>query len=185
MIRSLCVFCGSRRGSDELYATEARRIGQFLAKHGIRLIYGGGSVGLMGEVADACLAAGGEVIGVITHDLMSREVGHSGVTELRQVSTMAERKQTMAELSDGFVSLPGGVGTLDELFEMVTWTQLSLHDKPNGLLNVAGYYNGLVDFYDTMIQRGFLPASLRSQLLIDHSWESLWTRLNEARPAHG
>ena len=179
MIRSLCVFCGSRRGSDELYATEARRIGQFLAMHGIRLIYGGGSVGLMGEVADACLAEGGEVIGVITHDLMAREVGHSGVSDLRIVSTMAERKQTMAELSDGFVSLPGGVGTLDELFEMVTWTQLSLHDKPNGLLNVAGYYDGLVDFYDTMIQRGFLPGTLRNQLLIDHSWE------NEVRAAHG
>lgn len=178
MIRALGVFCGSRSGTDERFTAVARSLGHFLAEQGVRLVYGGGSVGLMGEVANACLEAGGEVHGVITHDLMAREVGHAGLTELVQVSTMAERKHAMAERADAFVSLPGGVGTLDELFEMVTWTQLRIHDKPNGLLNVAGYYDGLIAFYDTMIERGFLPETKRDQLLVDDDWERLWQRLN-------
>lgn len=185
MIRALCVFCGSRAGEDPRHAEAARSLGSFLAGQGVRLVYGGGSVGLMGEVANACLEAGGEVHGVITHDLMAREVGHAGLTELVRVETMAQRKLAMAELSDAFVSLPGGVGTLDEMFEMVTWTQLRIHHKPSALLNVAGYYDGLISFYDGMIRQGFLPARLREQLLIGSDWDTLWTNLNAWHTLHG
>lgn len=150
-IESLAVFCGSSPGRGEAYVELADHVGRTLAERGVRLVYGGGSVGLMGRCADACLAAGGEVIGVITEDLQNLEVGHTGCTQLDVVQTMSERKQRMAELSDGFVSLPGGVGTLDEMFEMITWTQLDIHTKPNALLNIGGYYDPLIEFLERMV----------------------------------
>ncbi len=175
-VRSLCVFCGSRIGLNPEYAETARYVGRRLAEEGIRLIYGGGSVGLMGETADACLAAGGEVIGVITERLMSREVGHRGVSALEIVDTMLERKTRMAELSDAFVSLPGAVGTIDELFEMVTWNQLGVQRKPNALLNVAGYYDGLIAFMKTMVSEGFLQQPHLEELWIETNFDTLLNR---------
>ena len=176
-LRSLCVFCGSRQGRSPAFAESAILTGRLLARRGIRLVYGGGSVGLMGILADACLEAGGSVTGVITRHLMDREVGHSGVTELVLVDTMLERKTRMAELSDAFLSLPGGIGTLDELFEMLTWSQLGLHggrDKPNALLNVEGYYDGLLDFLKTSVRDGgFASAAHFDDLLAGPDLEPL------------
>jgi uncharacterized protein (TIGR00730 family) len=170
---SLCIFCGSRQGSSPAYAQAAIETGRFLADRGIRLVYGGGSVGLMGIVADACLEAGGEVTGVITQRLMDREVGHTGV-DLEIVESMLDRKSRMAELSDGFISLPGGIGTLDELFEMVTWTQLHIHEKRNGLLNIDGYFDSLIDFLQFKIMaEGFVSESLTEYLCWSDSIEEL------------
>lgn len=166
-------------------------LGRTLAAHGIRLVYGGGSVGLMGILADACLEAGGEVTGVITRHLMTREVGHAGVTELIQVDTMLERKTRMAEHSDAFLSLPGGIGTLDELFEMLTWTQLHLHDKPNGLLNVDGYYDSLIAFLrDSVHANGFADAGHIDNLIVGDTIDELIVALNQragssSQPARG
>ncbi len=154
-------------------------LGRTLAERGVRLVYGGGSVGLMGILADACLEAGGEVTGVITRHLMSREVGHSQVTELIQVDTMLERKSRMAELADAFLSLPGGIGTLDELFEMLTWTQLHLHEKPNGLLNVNGYYDGLLAFLrDSVQEAGFADAAHLENLIVRDNIDELLEALS-------
>lgn len=173
-LRSLCVFCGSRQGQSPAFAESAIRLGRLLAARGIRLVYGGGSVGLMGILADACLEAGGEVTGVITRHLMDREVGHRGCTELILVDTMLERKTRMAELSDGFLSLPGGIGTLDELFEMLTWTQLRLHLKPNALLNVDGFYDPLIAFLrQSVLDLGFADAPTIGNLLVDEDPEAL------------
>lgn len=173
-LRSLCVFCGSRQGQSPAFAESAIRIGRLLAARGIRLVYGGGSVGLMGILADSCLEAGGEVTGVITRHLMDREVGHRGCTELILVDTMLERKTRMAELSDGFLSLPGGIGTLDELFEMLTWTQLRLHQKPNALLNVDGFYDPLIAFLrQSVLDLGFADAPTIGNLLVDEDPEAL------------
>jgi uncharacterized protein (TIGR00730 family) len=173
-LRSLCVFCGSRQGQSPAFAESAIWIGRLLAARGIRLVYGGGSVGLMGILADACLEAGGEVTGVITRHLMDREVGHRGCTELILVDTMLERKTRMAELSDGFLSLPGGIGTLDELFEMLTWTQLRLHQKPNALLNVDGFYDPLIAFLrQSVLDLGFADAPTIGNLLVDEDPEAL------------
>lgn len=172
--RALCVFCGSRQGQSPAFAEAAMRTGRLLAVRGIRLVYGGGSVGLMGILADACLEAGGHVTGVITRHLMDREVGHRGCTELVLVDTMLERKTRMAELSDAFLSLPGGIGTLDELFEMLTWSQIHLHDKPNALLNVEGYYDPLLAFLrDSVRGRGFADLSHIEALLVGDDLETL------------
>ena len=165
--QSLCIFCGSRGGSSPAHAKAAKNVGKLLADLGIRMVYGGGSNGLMGVAADACMAAGGEVIGVITHFLMKAEVGHGGVTRLEQVETILERKSRMAELSDGFISLPGGIGTLDELFEMLTWTRLGIHQKPNGLLNVDGFYDELLSFTrQTQVKAGFISEKGANNLLV-------------------
>ncbi|MBL9154561.1 MAG: TIGR00730 family Rossman fold protein [Verrucomicrobiales bacterium] len=172
--RTLCVFCGSRQGQSPAFAEAAIHTGRLLAIRGIRLVYGGGSVGLMGILADACLEAGGHVTGVITRHLMDREVGHSGCTELILVDTMLERKTRMAELSDAFLSLPGGIGTLDELFEMLTWSQLHLHRKPNALLNVEGYYDPLLAFLRESVHgRGFADQAHVDALLVGDELESL------------
>lgn len=179
-IQSLCVFCGSRQGQSPAFAEVAMELGRTLAARDIRLVYGGGSVGLMGILADACLEAGGEVTGVITRHLMTREVGHAGVTELIQVDTMLERKTRMAEHSDAFLSLPGGIGTLDELFEMLTWTQLYLHDKPNGLLNVDGYYDSLIAFLrDSVHANGFADARHIDNLIVGDTIDELIAALNQ------
>jgi hypothetical protein len=166
-LRRVCVFCGSNPGARPAYGEAAAGIAGALADRGIGLVYGGGAVGLMGRVADAMLARGGEVVGVIPQALVDREIGHDGVTELRVVSTMHERKALMAELSDGFVALPGGIGTLEELFEVWTWAQLGLHAKPSGLLDVEDFYAGLTGFLDHATAEAFIRAPHRAALLHD------------------
>lgn len=160
----ICVFCGSTPGNRPSYADAARALGAAIVDGGHSLVYGGGNVGLMGAVADAVLAAGGEVVGVIPHTLMTREIGHTGVTRLHVVDSMHQRKALMADLSDAFVALPGGVGTFEELFEAITWTQLGLHRKACGLLNVDGFYDGLLAFLDHTWAEGFIKPETRAIL---------------------
>ena len=161
-MRRVCVFCGSSHGVRPAYAESARALGQALVARGLGLVYGGGNVGLMGVVADAVLAAGGEVIGVIPHALMAREIGHAGVTTMHVVDSMHERKALMAETADAFIALPGGVGTFEELFEAITWTQLGVHAKPCGLLNVDGFYDDLLRFLDHAWTEGFIKPETRA-----------------------
>lgn len=163
------MFCGSNPGVDDRFLDAARRLGGALAQRGIRLVYGGASVGLMGAVADAVLAAGGQVVGVIPESLVRKEVAHPGVTELRVVASMHERKAMMAELSDAFLALPGGIGTLEELFEVWTWAQLGHHTKACGVLNVANFYDALFLFLDHMTASGFLKDSHRHMLRVSSS----------------
>jgi uncharacterized protein (TIGR00730 family) len=160
-LRRVCVFCGSKHGVRPEYTEAARSMGTALVAAGIELVYGGGRVGLMGEVADAVLAAGGHVIGVIPEHMSDREIAHEDVTDLRVVGSMHERKALMYELSDGFVALPGGLGTLEELFEITTWSQLGLHTKPTGLLDVDGFYAPLVRFLDRLVSEGFVAERHR------------------------
>ena len=174
---SVCVYCGSRPGADPAFAQAARAIGSLIGQRGGQLVYGGGRAGLMGLVADAALGAGAKVVGVIPQALVERELGHQGLTELHVVQTMHERKQLMAERSDAFLALPGGIGTLEELFEVWTWRQLGYHDKPVGLLNVASYYDRLLGFIDETGAQGFVPASQRELLQVDADPEVLLARL--------
>ena len=153
---SICVYCGSRPGSNPLYAEAARATGEWIANHGGQLVYGGGRGGLMGIVADAALRAGARVVGVIPRALVEKEWAHDGCTELHIVETMHDRKRMMAEKADAFVALPGGIGTFEELFEIWTWRQLAYHDKPIGLLNTAGYYDGMLNFMKTAVEQQFL-----------------------------
>ena len=176
-MRTLCVFCGSRPGADPAYVDMARAVGQVLAQRGIAIVYGGGRVGLMGAIADAALAANGRVIGVIPQMLMDREVGHGGLSELHVVRTMAERKEKMGELSDAFLTLPGGTGTMDELFEAWTWTQLGLQKKPSAILNFRGYYDPLIAFLDRAVEQGFLNAASRAELWVDDDLDRVIDRL--------
>ena len=155
---SICVYCGSRPGELVSYTQAAEAIGREIGRRGWRLVYGGGRAGLMGTVADAALAAGASVVGVIPQSLMQREVGHRGLSELHVVETMHERKLMMAQRSDAFIALPGGIGTFEELFEMWSWRQLGYHDKPLGLLNVDGYYDALLAFMQQTVSRGFVAA---------------------------
>jgi uncharacterized protein (TIGR00730 family) len=164
-LRSLCVFCGSQSGSDPGYTHAARGVGRLLAVRGIRLVYGGGHVGMMGAIAEAALQAGGEVIGVIPEGLRRRELAHEALTQLVVTHTMHERKQRMADLSDGFIALPGGFGTFEEFCEIVTWAQLGLHEKPCGLLNLRGYYDPMLAMFDRALQEGFLKPAYRSLVL--------------------
>lgn len=164
-IRSLCVFCGSSFGRDPIYRDVAQQVGRLLATHGITLVYGGGDVGLMGSVADAAMAEGGTVIGVIPQSLADREVAHHGITDLRVVGSMHERKAMMAELSDGFVALPGGFGTFEEFCEIITWAQLGLHTKPCALLNVAGYFDPLLKQFDDGVRQEFIRPEYRRLVL--------------------
>ena len=182
MIRRLCVFCGSSAGREPGYRHLAESLGRALAERGIGIVYGGAWVGLMGALADAALAAGGEVIGVIPQALIEREIGHRGLTELRIVESMHERKALMAELSDGFVALPGGIGTLEELFEVWTWAQLGLHAKPCALLDTDGFYGPLVAFLDHLVDAGFVREAHRDMLLTAHSPEELLTAFEAYRP---
>jgi uncharacterized protein (TIGR00730 family) len=169
-VRRVCVFCGASSGRLAAYADAARALGASLAERGLGLVYGGGRVGLMGAVADAALAAGGEVIGVIPQELVDRELAHGGLTELRVVGSLHERKALMAELADGFVALPGGFGTLDELLEQLTWSQLGLHAKPVGLLDVAGYWRPLVELARHATEEGFVrEADLASIAVADEA----------------
>lgn len=164
---SLCVYCGSKPGVDSSYATAAAEVGNWIGLHGGQLVYGGGRGGLMGIVADATLQAGGQVIGIIPQALVDREWAHRGCTELHIVDTMHERKRMMAERSDAFLAMPGGIGTLEELFEVWTWQQLGYHDKPVGLLNVSDYYRGLLEFMDHSVTQGFLAPAQRALVQVD------------------
>jgi len=172
-LRRVCVFCGSSTGRNSSYRRLADQLGRTLAARGLGLVYGGGRVGLMGAVADGALAAGGEVIGVIPQALIDREIGHRGLTELRVVDSMHERKALMTELADGFIALPGGIGTLEELFEVWTWAQLGLHSKPCGLLDSDGFFGPLVGFLDHLVVTGFVQPQYRAMLHTAESPEEL------------
>ncbi|MCB1755562.1 MAG: TIGR00730 family Rossman fold protein [Gammaproteobacteria bacterium] len=172
-MRSICVYCGSSPGRREEYAVAARALGSALAQRGLRLVYGGASVGLMGVVADAVMAAGGEVVGLIPDALMRKEVAHHSLTELIVTRSMHERKTRMAELSDGFIALPGGIGTFEELFEIWTWLQLGFHRKPCGILNVQGYYDGLLNFLDHARDEGLLAPRVRDLLQVENDPQAL------------
>jgi uncharacterized protein (TIGR00730 family) len=173
---NICVFTGSRAGARSEYAHAARRLGRLLVERGYGLVYGGGNVGLMSEIADAVLDQGGQVIGVIPELLVGKELAHRGLTELRIVKSMHERKAVMAELSDGFMGLPGGIGTMEEFFEVLSWAQLDLHDKPCGLLNVGGYYRHIIQFLDHAVEEGFLKPEHRSMLIVEPEAEKLLDR---------
>jgi uncharacterized protein (TIGR00730 family) len=181
-MRRLCVFCGSSPGQDPTYRSLAAAFGELLARRGLGVVYGGGRVGLMGALADAALAAGGEVIGVIPQALLEREVGHSGLTKLHVVGSMHERKALMAELAEGFVALPGGIGTLEELFEVWTWAQLGLHEKPVGLLEAGGFYQPLLAFLDHLVVTGFVRPADRAMLITTSSPEDLLARFTAYVP---
>lgn len=178
-MKRICVFCGSSSGESPVYLEAATRVGEILAREGLGLVYGGSRVGLMGRLADAMLEHGGEVIGVIPRALVNREVAHGGLSELRIVGSMHERKAVMAELSDAFIALPGGLGTLEELFEVVTWSQLGLHRKPSGVLDVRGYYQPLIAFLDHAVNEGFLAAPHRRMIMLEKDPEALVARLRE------
>ena len=178
----LCVYCGSSLGADPRFERAAARAGTALGTSGITVVYGGGHVGLMGAVANAALAAGGQVIGVIPAALRDKELAHEGVTELHVVDSMHERKQLMADLSDGFIALPGGIGTLEELFETLTWLQLGFHTKPVGLLNVAGFYDPLLRFLENMVIAGLLRAEHLDYLIVEGEMEPLLRRMAAFEP---
>jgi uncharacterized protein (TIGR00730 family) len=175
-MRRICVFCGSSPGRSPAFAQAAVELGQIIVARGLGLVYGGASVGLMGKLADTVLQAGGEVIGVIPDTLIRYEVAHRGLPDLRVVRSMAERKTLMAELSDGFISLPGGTGTLDEMTEMLTWSQLGEHDKPSGLLDVDGFYSNLIAFLDHAVEERFLRPEHRAMLIVETSANALLDR---------
>ena len=163
----LCVFCGSSSGQDPVYLEAARSLGDTMGAQGIELVYGGASVGLMGAVADAVLGRGGHVTGVMPQALVDKEIAHGGLSDLRVVGSMHERKALMAELADGFVALPGGLGTFEELFEVWTWAQLGYHRKPCALLNAGGFYDKLTDFLDDVVDRGFVKPIHRAMLIVE------------------
>jgi uncharacterized protein (TIGR00730 family) len=181
-VKRICVFCGSNRGVGEAYAEAARTVARLLAQRKLGLVYGGGNVGLMGILADAMLEAGGEVIGVIPHSLVAREVAHHGVTELRIVQTMHERKALMNELSDGFIAMPGGFGTLDEFFEVLTWSQLGFHGKPCGMLDVDGYFRELLAMLDRAVEQKFLSPAHRALVISEADPATLLARMAAFRP---
>lgn len=183
-LRTVCVFCGSSAPADPRYRDAARALGALVARRGTNLVYGGGSVGLMGELADAALGHGGRVTGVIPAGLFAREVGHTGLTELHEVASMHERKQLMYDLSDAFVALPGGLGTLEELAEVATWAQLGLHSKPIALLDVDGFWGPLVTLLDRMVGTGLLKPASRDLIQRTQSAEEALNALAAAQPAH-
>jgi uncharacterized protein (TIGR00730 family) len=181
-LRSVTVYCGSNPGADPAFAQQARELARLLANSDIRVVYGGGHVGLMGILADAAMEAGGEVIGVMPQALVDREIGHTGLSDLRVVGSMHERKALMAELADAFIALPGGIGTCEELIEVYTWSQLGIHRKPLGVLNVNGYYDALGAFLDVAVEQRFLRTQQREVLIFDADPEKLLTRLADAEP---
>ncbi len=176
-MRAIAVYCGSATPADPVYITAARDVGRTLAQRGITVVYGGGRLGLMGALADAALAAGGQVIGVIPQALIGGEVAHTGCTELRVVNNMHERKAAFAKLADGFINLPGGVGTMDEMWEAVSWSQLGYHSKPVGILNVAGYYDHLIAFNAHMADVGFVRDAHKGILLVAGALDELLDKM--------
>jgi len=183
-LTTLCVYCGSSFGHLPEYTETATAVGGLLARKGITLVYGGGNVGLMGAVADGALAAGGKVIGVIPEALIAKEVAHQNLTELIAVSSMHERKTKMADLADAFVALPGGIGTMEEIFEVFTWTQLGFHQKPCAFLNVAGFYDPLLTFIDNMVTQDFLKEQHLRYLFVETEMERLLGKLSDYEHEH-
>jgi len=181
-MKRICIFCGSRAGTRSAYREAAREFGRLVASQGVGVVYGGGSVGLMGALADAALEAGGEVIGVIPRFLTNREIDHRGVTAMHVVDSMHERKAQMAELADAFVMLPGGVGTYEEFIEAITWAQLGLHVKPCGVLNVAGYYDAFFAMLDHAVREGFIQPEHRAMLLVEREPAALLAALRAHEP---
>lgn len=181
-MNSICVFCGSHIGGSPAYLESARKLGKELAEQKIRLVYGGADVGLMGMVANSCLENGGEVIGVMPKKLVDMEVSHSGLSEMHIVDTMHERKALMAELSDAFIALPGGIGTLEELFEMFTWVQLGIHAKSLGLLNINHYYDQLIGFLKTVVKEGFMQPQHYEMLMCEIDEKQLVSKLKSGKP---
>jgi len=182
-VKRVAVYCGSATPADPVYIEAARMVGHGLAKRGIGIVYGGGRLGLMGAVADSALEAGGEVIGIIPTALVNAEVAHRGLTSLEVVETMHERKARFVDLSDGFINLPGGTGTMDELWEALSWAQLGYHADPIGLLNIAGYYDKLVEFWEHMGTVGFVRPQHQGLLLVDDTLDGLLDRMANAEPS--
>lgn len=183
-IKSICLFCGSSKGNNSKYLDSAYKTGKILAEKGIEMIYGGGNVGLMGMAAKAALENGGKVTGVITEKLMDMEVGHTGLTEMKVTASMHERKSLMNKLSDGFLVLPGGIGTIEETFEMFTWYQIGDISKPIGILNVSGFYSGLIDFLKHVVSEEFLRREHLEYLLVDKDPERLIEKVLKADVKH-
>lgn len=181
-MKRICVFCGSSAGRLEIYQDEARKLGAVVASLGLDLVYGGGNVGLMGIVADAALASGGQVIGVIPQSIADLEIAHENLTTLHIVKDMGSRKEMMGELSDGFIALPGGYGTLDELSEVLTYNQLRVYDKPIGLLNVNGYFDGLLQFFDHAVEEKFVRQEHRNNLIVSADPEELVAMMESFEP---
>ncbi|MEP6850166.1 MAG: TIGR00730 family Rossman fold protein [Acidobacteriota bacterium] len=178
----ICVFCGSSSGTDRVYSQTAEAVGEFLAENGIELVYGGGRVGLMGTIADSVLTNGGRVIGVIPEALDKKEIAHKGLTELHVVSSMHQRKALMAEFSDGFIAMPGGFGTFEEICEIVTWAQLGIHRKPCGLLNVNGFYDPLIELFDRSTESGFIRPEHREIVLLGTEIAGLFESMKNYEP---
>jgi len=181
-ITRLCVFCGTNTGSRPEYGAAARELGTLLASEGIELVYGGASVGIMGELADAVQEAGGHVTGIIPQQLMQKEAAHAGIPDLIVVASMHQRKSQMADLSDGFIALPGGIGTMEGFFEILTWGQLGIHNKPCGILNTAGYFDALIEFLDHAVAEGFLLEDHRSAIMVESDPHALLERLRAWEP---
>ena len=173
----ICVFCGSSLGAKEIYVQVAQQLGVLMVQQGLGLVYGGASVGIMGEIANTVLKEGGEVVGVIPQFMVDKEVAHQRLTDLRIVNSMHERKALMANLADGFIALPGGLGTLEEFCEILTWAQLDIHNKPCGLLNIGQYYDGLIAFIDHSVTEGFIKPADRKRILIDEVPENLLEKM--------
>lgn len=183
-MKSLCVFCGSSDVKDPVFARAAKKMGELLAGKDITLVYGGGGIGLMRVVADAALDQGGKVIGVIPQALFDKELAHLGISELHCVVSMHERKKKMYDLSDAFVAIPGGLGTLDEIFEIITWAQLGIHAKPCGFLNVDGFFDPLIEFLDQCTEKGFIKPKYRALILVEKDPEILLQKFHEYHAAH-
>lgn len=184
-ITRICVFCGTNTGSRPEYGATARQLGQVLAEEGIELVYGGASVGIMGELADSVQEHGGHVTGIIPQQLVEKEAAHTGIRNLIVVASMHQRKSQMADLSDGFIALPGGIGTLEGFFELVTWRQLGIHERPCGILNVAGYFDGLTGFLDHAVREGFLTELHRDMILVENDPQRLIERMRAYDPPEG
>jgi uncharacterized protein (TIGR00730 family) len=181
----ICVFCGTNPGSRPEYGAAARQLGKILADQGIELVYGGASVGIMGELADAVHEHGGHVTGIIPQQLVEKEAAHTGIPNLIVVASMHQRKSQMADMSDGFIALPGGIGTLEGLFEILTWAQLGIHAKPSGILNVEGYFEGLTGFLDHAVREGFLTEAHRQAIIIETDPVRLLQRMHAYTPPEG
>ena len=184
-MKKICVYCGSSPGSKPDYLQMARQLGYFLAEKQITLVYGGGNVGMMGEIAKSTLESGGEVIGVIPEALVRMEVAFKDISQLHVVKDMHERKAMMAELSDAFIALPGGLGTIEEFFEVLTWNQLGIQNKPCGLLNICGYYDKLLEFVDVTVDQLFVEGCYRDMILVDHDPEKLLEKMDAYQPPKG
>ena len=181
-MKSICVFCGSSVGRNSIYKNKARSLGKLIAKKNIRLIYGGGNIGLMREIADSALEHGGTVIGVMPKSIVDKEIAHRHITKLHIVKSMHERKALLSELSDAFIAMPGGFGTIDELFEMMTWNQLEIINKPTGLLNIDGYFDYLLDFIEYAVSEKFVREEHKNNLIVDEDEENLLRRLEVFKP---